>query len=71
MVQRRDSARLVEQPRVLGGARPRAGLAHHFDGDGALQPRVVRAIDDAHAAGAKAGIDGVVREGLADQCTVE
>src|SRR5688500_7686083 len=60
----RGRAGLVEQARAL--VRPDLATADDLDRDGAVELLVLRAIHDAHAAGAEARPDPVMAEGLAN-----
>ena len=64
MVERRGDARLAHEP-----ARRRAGgvpAIDHLDGDRPLPRAIVRAVDDAHAAGAEHRVDAVRADNPAD-----
>ena len=61
MVERRRGARLAQE--AVDGALGPILHAHHFDGDGTVQPRVERAENLAHPALADALVEAIVAEG--------
>ncbi len=65
MIEVRDDARFALKPLDRFGVG--VGLVRkELDRDLSAKPRVFRFVDDAHAAGAEAGEDLVMRNGLAD-----
>ena len=52
-----DAHRLALEPRQRAGIRWRAAAGEDLDGDLAIEPRIARAVDLAHAAGAERGED--------------
>ena len=58
MIERAGGARLVLES-AQSVRDPRELVGQHLDRDVAIEPRVARAIDDAHAAGADAADDFV------------
>ena len=63
MIERRSGPRLFQQ--LHGGKFP-GRILQTLDRDGAMQPRIVRAVHDAHGARSESRLDAVVAEQLAD-----